>query len=453
MTTSMDACPEFPRVLVVSHYPFETRTATGITLTNMFRGWPKPSIFQLYASGDAPDRTACETFHHLPPTSAPWDHILRRFLTRGGRPIVQGRKFGAAIPAGTTRSTWKQRLHADMRAAADISPIRLDGATRSWLRSIAPDVVYTPMGNLRVARTAYLVSEFLERPVVPHFMDDWPTTLYSSGELGGRAQGFVNRGIDRLLTRAPIGLAISPDMATEFERRYQIPFGNIMNCVDLEDRSVAKLPDRAALRFVYSGGSHLGRDVALRELAEALSTARQIGLDVNLVVIGPTSEDIGLSRGAVEHVEFTGPLPSDQVMAQFEAADVLVHVESMEPRFRSFSRLSISTKIPQYLASGRPILAYGPAELASMHHLRESGAAAMVTTADPHNLAEAVIALVRDSERRTAMGLAGREFARTRHQSDLVRDRLRAALERAGSTRRGRPKPSSPEGHSCESST
>lgn len=442
MSAPTDFRPSFPRVLLVSHHPFETRTATGITLTNMFRGWPKTEISQLYGSNEDPEREACETFHRLPPTSAPFDYALRRLLTRSGRPIVQGRSVGAAIPADTKQLTGQQRLHSDMRAAADISPVRLDVGTRSWLRSIAPDVVYTPLGNLRVARVAAQVAEFLHCPVVPHFLDDWPTTLYSSGELGGRARTFVDRAIGRVLRRAPVGLAIGPDMAKEFEQRYRIPFVDVMNCVDFEDGSIgdrwiAPVADQTKLQFVYSGGLHLGRDAALREIAEALPVARKAGCDVALTIIGPASEGFNLSRAAGADVEFVGPLRSDQVMERLSAADILVHVESMEPQFRAFTRLSISTKIPQYLASGRPILAYGPAELASMRYLQASGAAAAVTSVDPHALADTVIALARDSARRTAMGRAGRDFAHARHRSDVVLERLRTALQQASSSRPG----------------
>lgn len=436
MSSTISNHPTFPRVLVVSHYPFETKTATGITLTNMFRGWPKRAISQLYLGNGHPEQAACETFHQIPPTTAPINNAIRRILTRRGRSIVQGRSDSAAIPTAYEHLSTQQRLHSVMRAVADVSPIRLDVATRSWLRSIGPDVVYTPLGNVRVSRVAVQVGEYLGCPVVPHFLDDWPSTLYSSGELGGHARKFVDRQIGRVLSRAPMGLAISPDMAREFGERYGIPFMDVMNCVNFKDELIgdqwiATVTNRTQLQLVYAGGSHLGRATALCEIAETLPVARLAGCDVTMTIIGPRSEEFNLSRAASACVQFVGPLPSGQVMERLSAADVLLHVESMETRFRAFTRLSISTKIPQYLAVGRPILAYGPSELASIRYLQASGAAVAVTSVDPDVLLGTVMSLARDSAQRAAMGSAGRELAHSRHSSDVVLDRLRTILERA----------------------
>ncbi|GAB3957775.1 hypothetical protein GCM10027614_73890 [Micromonospora vulcania] len=85
-----------------------------------------------------------------------------------------------------------------------------------------------------------------------------------------------------------------------------------------------------------------------------------------------------------------GPsLASDEVPAALRSADVLVHIESFDQEIRRYTRYSVSTKIPQYLASGRPIFGYGPAEVASMNHIQEANAGVIVGTNDAAALAAA----------------------------------------------------------------
>jgi hypothetical protein len=60
--------------------------------------------------------------------------------------------------------------------------------------------------------------------------------------------------------------------------------------------------------------------------------------------------------------------------------DVVVFVESFEPQFCNVARLSFSTKICDYLASGKCILAIGPGNIAPIEYLVEENAAVVAST-------------------------------------------------------------------------
>ena len=53
----------------------------------------------------------------------------------------------------------------------------------------------------------------------------------------------------------------------------------------------------------------------------------------------------------------------------------MVHAETDNPQLRGFFKYSISTKIPEYLASGRIVLFYGPSQLGLYQYLKENKAA------------------------------------------------------------------------------
>ena len=52
-------------------------------------------------------------------------------------------------------------------------------------------------------------------------------------------------------------------------------------------------------------------------------------------------------------------------------ADVLLHVESYYSRYTSYFRLSMSTKIPEYMSVCRPILCVGPSGIATVDFIQE----------------------------------------------------------------------------------
>jgi hypothetical protein len=69
---------------------------------------------------------------------------------------------------------------------------------------------------------------------------------------------------------------------------------------------------------------------------------------------------------------YMGSLSKDELNEVIREADVLVHVESFDRNSIESTRLSVSTKIPEYLAMGRPVLAVGPPDVASMEFLRDA---------------------------------------------------------------------------------
>ena len=63
---------------------------------------------------------------------------------------------------------------------------------------------------------------------------------------------------------------------------------------------------------------------------------------------------------------------------RLRSATALLFVESLQPEIAAFTRLSVSTKVPQYLAARRPIVAVGPRGQASIGELAENASTALI---------------------------------------------------------------------------
>jgi len=105
--------------------------------------------------------------------------------------------------------------------------------------------------------------------------------------------------------------------------------------------------------------------------------------------------------------------------------DVLVHVESFFEEDSARTRLSISTKIPQYMASGKAILAYGPSDLTSLRYINRNRAGVVFTDeGNISGLAGIAWELVESRQLRESLGREGRTAAEVRH----ARGRVSAAF-------------------------
>jgi hypothetical protein len=235
--------------------------------------------------------------------------------------------------------------------------------------------------------------------------------------------------LQETLRRSPGIAVISPAMSREFARRYGVESTPLMNCVDaLGSSKEMPAPSRGA-RFAYVGGLHLGRAELLAQVARAVEDTPGAQLSVHA-----PADDLRRSRELFEGFTSTtyGPsLPADEVAGTLANADALVHLESFDEATAQYTRLSISTKIPQYLAAARPILAVGPGTLASVQHLQDSGAALVVNEQGGPALRDAIQRLTTDEGLRWELSEAGVAFAARHHLGQSVRARLRELLERA----------------------
>ena len=71
-----------------------------------------------------------------------------------------------------------------------------------------------------------------------------------------------------------------------------------------------------------------------------------------------------------------------EVQAVQKQADVLVFVESLERRYRNAARLSFSTKITDYLKSGKCIFAIGGSDIAPIDYFKRYDSAVVATCYD-----------------------------------------------------------------------
>jgi len=434
----------YPRVLVVNGSAFGEHSPTAITLTNLFRGWPSDEIALAHFDPVArnPGGGFCSQVWKLSLADVPVDRTVRKllgdrkehFFGRAGDGAPGGRRAFSARNGGSLRTGF----HAVASAWADLLLVQPSGDFWKWVADFRPEVIYSMLGKVRIIQFVRQVARYCDKPVVPHFMDDWPSTYYR-GWLNAVPRRAMLVQLRSLIGRAPLGMGISPVMAAEYERRYSIPFYDFMNCVSVPEVNPAEgSPAHSPLRFTYIGGLHNQRRHVLEEIGQALLSVSREGCSAELVIHAP-ERDIrqhGVALSALPSVRVGPTLSQDQLVPAMRDADVLVHVDSFGQEVRDYLRLSLSTKLPQYMASGRAILAYGPGELATFKYVQDAQCGIVVGDRNGALLLKAVRTLALDPQTRAALGRRGWQVAMERHKAEKVREQFRDILSLAcGSSR------------------
>jgi glycosyltransferase involved in cell wall biosynthesis len=134
-------------------------------------------------------------------------------------------------------------------------------------------------------------------------------------------------------------------------------------------------------------------------------------------------------------VELLATLSASEVSAKLKHFDVLIHVESFLEIDSLYTRYSISTKIPQYMASGRPIIAYGPASLSSIRYIKNSEAGLVIDHEnDIYSMKSLISKLLDSPDLRSNLGERGRLVATQSHNAVIERNRFRSVLEQAANS-------------------
>ncbi len=182
-------------------------------------------------------------------------------------------------------------------------------------------------------------------------------------------------------------------------------------------------PDASPMKLVHLGSAHDGH--ALREVMEAMRLALQ-SVDARLTVVGPREPE---EQARLEHharelalvgkFELQEPVTHDDIHKILATADVgLASITDGERAQVMGVGLS---RVTEYLAAGRPVLA---TDLPLARELVPEGAGLFWAPGDVAGLAQAIVTLARDPERRRAMG----EVARTAAEGRVGRWLQRALL-------------------------
>jgi glycosyltransferase involved in cell wall biosynthesis len=428
----------YPRVLVINGEPFNSLSATGITISNLFRGWPKDRIAQIYTASIEPQKDICERNLRLNNNNLLFINRIRRSKNRTSstraeppNPIVSVNRQ-VQPPSGKGRDL----LRSIVTPLIDLIPYDVSRELIAWIEEFKPQVIYSLLGNIRFVRLVQAVADHFSIPVVPHFMDDWISTY--SPPSSSKFATSINKSIivkvtNNLMKRVRVGFCIGDAMADEYSEKFDCEFKVFMNPVQF-DKQLAFLPNesKSIIQFVYIGGLHLSRYKNLLEIGKAMLELRGNGLKVELLVYAPRHDVLKYSEKLQKvKIRVCGTISPDDVGAVLQESHVAVHVESFNTEDTRYTRLSVSTKIPQYFASGLPVLVYGPGGIASCRYVHDSEAGIVVAEQNLELLKSAIFSLSSDALLRRALGAQGRKVAEDRHDMVKVREDFCAALNAA----------------------
>jgi glycosyltransferase involved in cell wall biosynthesis len=427
---------DYPRVLMLGQSL--NIAEGGITLSNLFKGWPKDQLAVATFKKEYINLEVCEKYYRLGSLEDSWVwpfSYVKRTGKVSGPVMLKSLKDGYFPENKYPEPTFSRSLfytiinilgtHDLMRRS------RVSHQFLEWVKAFSPDVIYCQVSTLSKIKFVLHISQMMNLPSVIHMMDDWPSTIYRQGLFSSYMRWRTDVELRRLIARSTT-LGISQAMCDEYKIRYGKEFTPFHNPVDLSIWiNNSKNTWEAGSPFKVRYGGRIGTAIqeSVIDIAEAIEEVSNSGTPVSFdLYIDLTNTEFVKKISKYKSVTVHPKLPYEQVPISMAAADLLVIPYDFDRQSVQFIKFSMSTKVSEYMASGTPILVYAPEETAVVKYARSEKWGSVVSQRNKTLLKQMIIQLIQTPDLRESLGSQARNLASQNHDAVKVREQFRRVL-------------------------
>lgn len=405
---------KYPKVLLFGH-SFNNYTGMGITLTNLFADWPKNNI-AVWADNVQPKlcdaiRPCIKYIGGIKPEKQ--NTIVKKKLTLKDKclEIIRSQYHKTGIP----------ELNVDI----SISEQDLREANEFY-----PDIVFCALGSdSAMKRCENLMDKLSYAKLVLYIVDDWVNTRVNTRYFSSIWRVRYDKDFRHILERTSGLLSICQYMTDEYQRLYGKKFYPFHNPVNITVWQTIKVKPKYAdgkISILYVGKIN---DDTIPCLIDMCKVVKEMNDKNGLFIFDIYSPDYSkkayLFDGMV-NIHVFPPIDHQDIPYVMKSYSSLFLPLGFSAQSRAYVRLSMPTKLTEYLASGRPIILYCPSEIALAKYICDKDCAIMCTDNDVNQLKEAVAKLL---DKNLYSHLIDKSLTlAAEHDIHLVRERFRETL-------------------------
>lgn len=416
------------KILIVSHNCFSKVYNNGKTLESIFSSFSKDSLAQIYFTENMqPDLDFCDNYFKITDVS-----VLKSVL-KGGADCGEIIELNKNRDNNKSDSSKGSRLFSLAKSKIDHIVLFRDilwsfntwksKSLLLWSKKYNPNIIFYVGGNFGFShKIAFFLSKKFQVPLVTYFTDDY--LIYpKTKNLFDRIQKIrMKKFYNKTVNHSSLCFAIGNVMAEEYSTFFGKEFYSIMNSISKQEYLPCNEKDE--IIFSYFGGLHLSRWKMIIKLAQSLSVG-----SINVYSIEKPSHKV-LCEFKKVNIKFKGSVEGAELKKAILSSDVLLHVESDDPYNRTLTKLSVSTKIPEYLMSGRLVLGFGPTEVASMKILSENNIGVVISSSVSNDcLKSELIKITSNFELRKKIGLLGYDYAIKNFDNTKIAENFKIKIE------------------------
>lgn len=379
------------KILVISRTPWNNSNSFGNTFSNLFEGMPDVELYNICCQSGSTDNNLVQTTLQMSEAS-----VIRAL--KGGEIAIEQNVSTDVNSELKVANTGRKQRKTWMFVARDllwmVGALKWKKRVKNFIESVRPDVLYLPVyPSWYMCDIAQYAIKCASVPVVAHISDDDYGYNVGMSKSGYLYQMISRKKLRNIISKVSYIEVFADNMKHEYEQLFNVPchvIGKGMLPEEVEKPQVHESRDE--LHFVYTGGIGGERFDVLMALARSFSCQSIKKCYLDIYSATPLTDTMKAEMDSVDSIVFHGAVNGSEVRKIQLDADYLVHVEGFSKESISATRMSFSTKIPDYLSTGNVMLAIGPADINSIQVLQSRGIAVVVDNLD--NLAPTIFRLL-----------------------------------------------------------
>lgn len=391
------------KCMIITHLPMSYKSNTGKTLASMFSCWSRDDLSQIYINDVSRDYELCSSFFLIDEKKM-LKKTISLNVTIGEEMFMDSQSFTVA-PTLKMNSNIKfiiSRMNVILlwRNFAWCNKKWKSNELDSWVKKNKPDVIFLIPGYIMgLVDCALYIAEKYNLPVATFVMDDYFIRETSINPFANMLNALLNKKYRELIEKADLHYVIGEKMADAYNREFSCKHIPIMNWVDTNKIYSKKVMVGKCVRLAYFGGLGIGRFASICQIAEVVGDLNLSGRRVFFELYTKNLTESEIKRfESNEGCRYRGYVIGSKLDKAMDETDILVHIESFSRRYKKILSTAVSTKIPEYMNSGRFIFVYGPEYSESIRIIQQNNCGIGVTQKDNESIKYAINRIINDKD-------------------------------------------------------
>lgn len=365
------------RIIIVSNSPWRSDNSFGNSFSNIFDGIENIEIANIYLKYGVPQNNCVSKHFQITEKS-----LIKNLLkgSPSGKEVFKEEQDEAVTTqlndgVETFKKFSKHKNQLVKWARAIIWKV---GRWKSpelikFIDDFKPDLVFIPV---YYSHYIHDINKFILKrfniPALGYVSDDvYTMKQFSLSPLYWFDRLLLRPKMKRVFSWCKTVYVISETQRREYAEIFGDKFKILTKCADFDDDKKPEFKEPSEiLKLTYAGNVSKGRYLILSELAKAIKNINKSGEKFSLDIYTGTpltdkqKENLNIENASVLH----SAVSYKEILEIQKQSDILVHAEAFDLKEKLLTHQSFSTKIVDYLATNRCILAIGDSSCASIQY-------------------------------------------------------------------------------------
>lgn len=416
------------RILVLSNTPWSNDNSFGNSFSNIFSGIPDLQFANIYCRYGQPYNEFDMRYFQI--TEKSLINNLKDKNCPSGFQVFEEKLNGEELSKG--------ELHGFDQARKMRWQIMFWGRNLIWklgrwkslqlkmfIDDFKPDIIFQPVySKPYINEIALFIKEYTGVPMLGYISDDnYTLRQFSLSPLYWLDRLYNRKWVKAVIEKCEILYVISEIQKEEYQKIFTPPCKVLTKCADFSKEAPKWKIPKKEIKMIFAGNIGSGRWKSLALISKAVEKINHGDSKFIFDIYTPTPLTAEMEKALRKNgTTIHKPVCYKKIIELQDQVDVLVHAEGLSLKSRMEVHQSFSTKLVDFFAKGKCILAIGCDDVASIKHLIDNDAALVAKSEE--EIVKLLSKLYKDKELLAVYGEKAYSCGKRHHQKSKMQQMI-----------------------------